>query len=254
MKNKRERPEEIQAILFDVDDTLYDQVQPFAKACDTLFGRDFPISMDALFASSRRHSDEVFEQSRRGVISMEEMYIYRIQRAFADFQIPVSDRQALEFQRLYAQNQEHLQLSEMARRILRMCRERGVVTGVITNGPSSHQWKKVETLGIMAWVPREAVFVSDDVGAAKPDRKIFDFAAKKLGVEPQKTCFVGDSFENDVRGAKMAGWKAVWFNRRNGSVSASEIQPDYCAENEEELLEIVKALTAHFAFQVRGID
>lgn len=243
-----EKPKEIQAVLFDVDDTLYDQVQPFAKACETLFGRVCPFSIDALFSSSRRHSDEVFQMSRSGAISMEEMYIYRIQRAFADFQITISDAQALEFQRLYAQNQCHLQLSETARRILDMCRERGVVTGIITNGPSSHQWKKVETLGLTDWVPRYAVFVSDDVGAAKPDRKIFDHAARVLGVEPQRSCFVGDSFENDVRGAKMAGWQSVWLNRRKNLYLNTDLKPDYCAESEEELLEIMEALTRHTAF------
>ena len=88
MKSTTEKSKEIQAVLFDVDDTLYDQAQPFAKACEALFGRVYSFSIDALFASSRRHSDEVFELSRSGAISMEEMYIYRIQRAFADFQIP----------------------------------------------------------------------------------------------------------------------------------------------------------------------
>ncbi|MEE0419681.1 MAG: HAD family hydrolase [Lachnospiraceae bacterium] len=248
MKSTTEKSKEIQAVLFDVDDTLYDQAQPFAKACEALFGRVYSFSIDALFASSRRHSDEVFELSRSGAISMEEMYIYRIQRAFADFQIPISDAQALEFQRLYAQNQDHLQMSDKVREILGMCRERGVVTGVITNGPSSHQWKKVETLGLTAWVPTAAVFVSDDVGAAKPDRKIFDHAAKVLGLEPQRICFVGDSFENDVRGAKMAGWQSVWLNRRKNLVLNADLKPDYCAESEEELLEIVDMLTSHTAF------
>ena len=245
MKSTREKAQNIQAILFDVDDTLYDQVHPFAKAYDTLFGKTYSLSMNQLFASSRRHSDEVFQQSRSGAISMEEMYIYRIQRAFADFKISISDDLALEFQRLYAENQEHLQLSETAKNILNMCRKRGIVTGVITNGPSDHQWKKVETLGVRAWVPKEAIFVSDDVGAAKPDRKIFDFAAKKLGLDPQKTCFVGDSFDNDIRGAKMAGWQAIWLNRRKSLVTAVDLQPDYYVENEETLLEILESLTRH---------
>ena len=65
------------AIIFDVDDTLYDQVIPFWNAYKAVFKDRFQLPMDDLFAASRRRSDEVFGPSQRGEITMEEMYIYR---------------------------------------------------------------------------------------------------------------------------------------------------------------------------------
>ena len=53
------------AVLFDVDDTLYDQREPFERAFRQLFGETYEIDMERLFALSRKYSDEAFEHSRR---------------------------------------------------------------------------------------------------------------------------------------------------------------------------------------------
>ena len=50
---------------------------------------------------------------------------------------------------------------------------------------------------------REAVVVG------KPAREFFDLAVEGLGVVPEQVAVVGDSVENDVRGAQQAGLKGV---------------------------------------------
>ena len=35
-----------------------------------------------------------------------------------------------------------------------------------------------------------------------------------MGLSKKETYCIGDSYENDVDGAKNAGWKAIWFNHR----------------------------------------
>lgn len=229
------------AVLFDVDDTLYDQIQPFRRAFDTLFAREASIPVEALFASSRRHSDEVFELSQRGEITKEEMYIYRIQRAFADFQIAISDETALEFQHIYSDNQKKIEVSPRIRKLLEDC-SRQVPTGIITNGPSSHQWGKIETLGLLSWIPRNHIFVSEDVGIAKPDVRIFREAAGSLQLNPEETYYVGDSYENDVTGARRAGWHSIWFNRRHHVLTEDMPAPDRMVTTEEELDQKIRSL------------
>ena len=54
------------AVLFDVDDTLYDQREPFERAFRQLFGETYEIDMERLFALSRKYSDEAFEHSQSG--------------------------------------------------------------------------------------------------------------------------------------------------------------------------------------------
>ena len=71
-------------VFFDFDDTIYDQAGPFARAYADVFADTVTVDPIELFVASRRHADEVFHASERGEISMDDMYIYRIQQAFAD--------------------------------------------------------------------------------------------------------------------------------------------------------------------------
>ena len=55
--------------------------------------------------------------------------------------------------------------------------------GIITNGPADRQWDKVKSLQAERWIPHENIFVSADVGAEKPDRKIFDYAKQAMNLD-----------------------------------------------------------------------
>ena len=85
--------------------------------------------------------------------------------------------------------------------------------GIITNGASEMQNKKIDSLGIRPFF--DAVIISGEVGIRKPDEEIFCMACEKLNVDNKSTVFVGDNFEKDVIGAKNAGMYAVWMKRRN---------------------------------------
>lgn len=228
------------AILFDLDDTLYDQAIPFCAAYENVFLRGWEVPVEQLFAASRHYGDQVFEKARTEEMSMEEMYRYRIQKAFEDFQIQITDDEAMEFQRSYAENQYKIQLTEHMRAILDLCREKAAVLGVITNGPSVHQRLKAEALGINRWIAAENILISGDLGYAKPDIRIFLWAEKQMGLIKGDTYYVGDSFDNDIAGASKAGWNTIWMNRRKRENKNQMIKPDICVSDEKELYEVME--------------
>ena len=228
----------MKAIVFDVDDTLYDLSMPFKEACAEVFPEDTELDLEGAFLASRRYSDSVYARSLSGEMSMEEMYIYRFENAFHDYGKNIDAQKALEFQAVYEQKQQEIQMTEAMKRLLRNLKEK-VLLGIITNGPAQHQWDKVNALGVKEWIPKEHVFISGELGVAKPDRGIFDQAAKRLGVQPEDTCYVGDSFDNDIAGAKRAGWKAVWYNHRGHQATGDE-KPDYIVRSEGELIELLE--------------
>lgn len=55
----------------------------------------------------------------------------------------------------------------------------------------------------------EFILDSAVVGIEKPDRRIFDLAVDRLGLEPHELIYVGDTYEVDVQGARRAGIRAV---------------------------------------------
>ncbi len=229
------------AVLFDVDDTLYERKVPFVKAYKEIFGGRYQVPAEGLYESNCRHSDEVFELSRTGVMSMRDMYIYRIQKAFQDFDICIGEAEALAFQEAYAKHQKKLDLAEGMREVLSLCRDRGIAMGIITNGPSDHQWEKIRTLGADAWIPKENIFISGDVGAAKPDVSVFQLAEKSMGLSGEAVYFIGDSYKNDVEGAKKAGWIPIWLNR-SGRKPEEEEAACYVADSGKALYCLLKTI------------
>jgi putative hydrolase of the HAD superfamily len=70
-----------------------------------------------------------------------------------------------------------------------------------------------------AWPPLrrcERCFVSSEVGFPKPDRRLFTAIERELGLPPEELLLVGDDWTNDIEGARAAGWRAVWLQRKTG--------------------------------------
>ena len=224
-------------IFFDVDDTLYNQREPFIKAFETVFSDIKDIDLEKFYRDRHRFSDEVFEKSCKGEITMEEMYIYRISKAFLEQGIIIEDSKALDFQYEYSKNQGNIEISHTMKNILDFCNDNNIGMGIITNGPFEHQMKKIKTLEIDKWIKQDNIFISEKVGYLKPEKEIFEMA-RKVCLDSD-IYYVGDSFKNDIEGANGAGFKTVWLNRRNYNVE-SDVKPDYCVKNESELFQVIK--------------
>ena len=231
----------MKAIMFDLDDTLYDQVFPFKRAYEEVFGERFEIDIEELFMARHHRSDEVYHLAVRGEITMEEMYIYRSVKPFDDLGYRISDEEALRFQYAYAERQKHLRMSDEIEELLtELCRKR-VPMGIISNGPADHQRRKIRSMGLQRWIPEESVFVSGDDGISKPEKHIFERAREGFGLQPQEMVMVGDSFPNDIVGAKNAGWQTVWLKRRGWKrIDVSPKEADYVVHTEKELRECLK--------------
>ena len=70
----------------------------------------------------------------------------------------------------------------------------------------------------------ESVFVSSEVGYAKPDPRFFRAIEGKLGVEPGQIALVGDDEVADVQGAMAAGWRAIRLDRVGKSLDSITIR------------------------------
>jgi putative hydrolase of the HAD superfamily len=82
---------------------------------------------------------------------------------------------------------------------------------VVTNGAACLQREKLAASGLSDYF--EAVVVSADIGAAKPDAAMFEHALSQLGVEATQAVMVGDSIAKDVEGAIATGLQAILLNR-----------------------------------------
>jgi putative hydrolase of the HAD superfamily len=57
------------------------------------------------------------------------------------------------------------------------------------------------------------VFVSSEIGHAKPARAFYESVAVRLGARGEEILLVGDDVENDVLAPRQAGWQTVLLSR-----------------------------------------
>lgn len=72
----------------------------------------------------------------------------------------------------------------------------------------------LEAVARRGWSPYfQGVTFSQDVGAEKPDRRVFGLALAGAGCRASEVIHVGDSWKADYLGAMNAGIHALWLNR-----------------------------------------
>jgi putative hydrolase of the HAD superfamily len=94
---------------------------------------------------------------------------------------------------------QNLRLFDDALPTLRTIRRLGLVVGLLTNGPSELQRRK---LAITLLEPElDAVAISEEIGVAKPDPAAFRAALRMIDCESREVAMVGDSPVYDIAGA-----------------------------------------------------
>ncbi len=172
----------IKAVYFDLDDTLYDQLQPFRLAVEStgLIGHATgSLHIEDLYKRIRRHSDLLWVKHVNGEMTLEELRIKRTTSAFSDIGIEVSTEAAALLQRNYELEQSRLTLREGVQELFEQLQASGIGIGLITNGPVEHQMKKMIALELLKWVAEPNAYISDGIGIAKPDPDVFHFVRKK---------------------------------------------------------------------------
>lgn len=102
----------------------------------------------------------------------------------------------------------------------------------VTNGNAD-----LEKIGIRELF--DDVISAATVGAAKPERLIFDMAVKAGGASADQTLHVGDHPLYDVQGARDAGLRAIWVNRHGDDWPDEYHSPDGEVQHVGELRDLL---------------
>lgn len=135
--------------MFDVDDTMYDQQQPFRNAVKRVVPLVSDADMHPLYIRFRHHSDENFPKVMAGDWTLEYMRAHRISQSLKDLDYPhITEEDGLLFQKIYEEELDNICLHEEVKKTLDFLKEKNVPLGIITNGPTDHQTKKTEATSI----------------------------------------------------------------------------------------------------------
>ena len=130
----------------------------------------------------------------------------------------------------------------------------GVRRGVITHGLTIKQAEKLVRLGLVPYLDRDSIFISDQIGIAKPNPKLYQTALRAHDLDPAATIYVGDNTRNDVAPPKSLGMVTVLARLRRPRPEDEHPVPE--AERPDHVIasfqELRALLRQHFGLALRA--
>ncbi len=209
-------------VLLDLDDTIFDFQAGNKNAVHELM-RELGMDSETIFEEYQEHNHACWAALERGEMTQEVLHVERFRRFLAakgrqEDPRPVADRfaQLLGGQAIWMPGAAQMLETLSARMPLVL----------LTNGITVIQRARLERSGILKYVSRTVI--SQEVGVAKPDPRIFEIAL--AGVKPERALMIGDGLQSDILGANRAGVDACWFNPK-GKALPEGVRAQYIARS-----------------------
>lgn len=196
-------------IFFDIDDTLLDYKSSQNKAALAFAKKyadyiqspeDFPILWEQITA---KHMARYLS----GELSFQEQRRCRVRESLGlDLSYQDADGKFDEYYQIYEESWSLFPDVEST-----LAKLTDFPLAVITNGDKEQQTYKLGKLGVLGYF--SDVITPACAGAAKPKVAIFELAASRAGKPASQCWYIGDNYETDYQGAKVAGYKSIWLNR-----------------------------------------
>ncbi len=226
-------------LLFDADGTLWDYDRAEEAALRTAFaplGRPFDTDIAAAY---RQINGRIWLEFEQGRISQERLRSRRFELLFERLDIDADP--GVMSARYLGHLAQRTDLIDGAEEVLERLSGRAEMV-IITNGLQDVQRSRFARSLIQPYF-RDLV-ISEEVGAAKPDGRIFDAAFRAMGHPPRdEVLMIGDSLTSDIRGGADYGLDTCWFNPR-GKPREGEIEIRYEIRRLGELPPIVEGSAA----------
>lgn len=210
------QPMPYRAVFFDLDDTLCDESGSWrmcAAATAALAVQRRPaLDSAAVTEFFLDHSDAFWQtmdpiRETRPIHTIRTAHWLATLDAFGRADEVLADELARDY---YQRRSTGIALFPDALPLLTALRNAGKTLILITNGMQSTHLDRIEFLGLEAYF--DHTLISDAVGFAKPDPRIFLHALELAACAPQEAAMVGDNPVKDIAGAQAVGITAYWFN------------------------------------------
>ncbi len=147
-----------------------------------------------------------------------------LDEVLTEFQVenisPVTTRAALN--EMYISTERHWKIENETHSVLEQLLDEKYKLGLITN--ASDAWdvnNLIDNHQLRSFF--KTILISASEGFRKPDTRIFEKAARQLGVDLSESVMVGDTLNADILGAHECGMKAVWIKRRKDALDTSAL-------------------------------
>ncbi|KXA99033.1 hypothetical protein AKJ40_04135 [candidate division MSBL1 archaeon SCGC-AAA259M10] len=217
----RDKRRNIEAVIFDMDNTFFDFIQAKIIACEKVTER-----------IGRNDGQELLNYFLRDDVNFEDV------ECIADY---LKDRDSYDeeiFQeccKIYEDIKLNtIELYDGVEETLEDLKNMGLKLAVVSNAGKEHVKSRLNKTGLTRFF--ETVVSRDETKKAKPDPEPILSALNVLGVSPKKALMVGDSIQRDIKPGEKLGMVTAYaqYGDRN-SESEEHVEPDIRLSNIKKL-------------------
>lgn len=197
-------------LLWDIDGTVLNFLASEAYAIRNLFKKyNLGECSDEMLKMYSAINSKYWQMLENGKLTKKEILVGRFREFFEIIGADITIVEA--FNRDYqVALGDHIEFVEGAKETL--LSQKGKYTlAAVTNGTKIAQEKKLRLSGLCEIF--DAIFISENIGAEKPNKEFFDYVFEKLGItDKREVLIIGDSLTGDMKGGCLAGIDTCWFN------------------------------------------
>ena len=233
-------PRELEAIFFDVDDTLFSTTEFALRARRAAVRAMRDAGLDHPLDRLERELEEVVGEFSSNYGNHFDKLLLRVPPGCHAGTNPalIVAAGVIAYHRTKT---EELTAYPDARELLERLAGTRLVRGIITAGLAIKQAEKLIRLDLVRYLTPRAIFISEQIGISKPNVKLYGRACDAVGVDPTRAMYVGDNPESDVAPPRRLGMITVRL-RRSGKYRdvPSPEPPHYEVARFDELARILE--------------
>lgn len=207
----------VKAVLFDIDNTLYDYDSADAQAKEAVYAycwQKFGWKAE----ETKRYQEEAriqIQQHIKNISGQDTAVVHnrliRFQKMLENQHLPLMPH-AISLYNIYWDTLiSSMEVSGEMIDYIKYLKEKGIKIGIATDMTAHIQFRKLEKLSLLSFV--DFVVTSEEAGCEKPKKAFYELCIEKAGCLPEECLMIGDNMEKDVSGARAAGMQALQYQK-----------------------------------------
>ncbi|NBK20717.1 MAG: noncanonical pyrimidine nucleotidase, YjjG family [Spirochaetia bacterium] len=227
-------------LFFDADGTLFDFDEAETRAFYQMTAKlGFEATSDQL-EKYKACNEACWKAFERFEITQEKLKVKRFEDFFASEALGLDPILASRTYQGYLSQQGILY--KESRPLLDALIERGYTLYLASNGIAEVQRGRIGQSQTGEYF--KDIFISEEIGAQKPDAQFFSVMLGRTGLEAKKSecLMIGDSLSSDILGGFSYGLDTLWLNMEGAHTNRTQVKPTYEMHSLPEMLDLLVRL------------
>lgn len=215
----------IKAVIFDLDNTVYDYDFCHNKSMSMLCSyacQSFSLTEEQFYKLFDNAKEDV--KNQLGEVGASHNRILYMQVLSEFIGLPPT-KYALAMYDVYWNTMlDNMTLFPYVKELMGYLKSKGIVIAVLTDLTAHIQHRKIQRLGLDNYI--DVLVTSEEAGQEKPSKVAFERVIRKLKFEPEEILMIGDSLSKDIKGAEHMGMNAIMFSLEDAEHMGQKVK-DY---------------------------